>query len=98
MPLHLTILFVAPSSCPLQIVITGVGAVTPVGLNAVDSYKAMCEGKSGIRKLPSWADEYPAQVRPAGMHMLLLARLSCLSPGPALPLPPPFAAGGLRGL
>jgi 3-oxoacyl-[acyl-carrier-protein] synthase II len=22
----------------------------------------MCQGKSGIRKLPSWADEYPAQL------------------------------------
>lgn len=45
-----------------QIVITGVGCVTPVGIGADVSYKAMCEGKSGIRKLPSWADEYPAQV------------------------------------
>ena len=45
-----------------KIVITGVGAVTCVGIGADISYKAMCDGKSGIRKLPSWADEYPAQV------------------------------------
>lgn len=45
-----------------KIVVTGVGAVTPVGIGADVSYKAMCEGKSGIRKLPSWADEYPAQL------------------------------------
>ena len=42
---------------------TGLGAVTPVGIGAEVAYKAMCEGKSGIVKLPSWANEYPAQVR-----------------------------------
>ena len=46
----------------MQIVVTGLGAVTPVGIGAEVSYRAMCEGKSGIVKLPSWADEYPAQV------------------------------------
>lgn len=38
------------------------GAVTPVGIGGAEAYKAMCEGKSGIVKLPAWADEYPAQV------------------------------------
>lgn len=41
---------------------TGIGAVTPVGIGGHESYEAMCQGKSGIRKLPSWADEYPAQL------------------------------------
>jgi len=36
--------------------------VTPVGIGAEEAYQAMCAGKSGIVKLPSWADEYPAQV------------------------------------
>lgn len=45
-----------------KIVITGVGAVTPVGIGGDVAYKAMCEGKSGIIRLPSWADEYPAQL------------------------------------
>lgn len=45
-----------------KIVVTGLGAVTPVGIGAEVAYKAMCEGKSGIVKLPSWADEYPAQL------------------------------------
>lgn len=40
----------------------GVGAVTPVGIGGDVAYKAMCEGKSGIVRLPSWADEYPAQL------------------------------------
>lgn len=45
-----------------KIVITGVGAVTPVGIGADVTYKALCEGQSGIVKLPQWADEYPAQL------------------------------------
>lgn len=45
-----------------KIVVTGVGAVTPVGIGGQEAYEAMCAGKSGIRKLPSWADEYPAQL------------------------------------
>lgn len=48
--------------CVVKIVITGLGAVTPVGIGAENAFQAMCQGKSGIRKLPSWADEYPAQV------------------------------------
>ena len=50
------------SASKKKIVITGVGAVTPVGIGGQEAYQAMCEGKSGIRKLPSWADEYPAQL------------------------------------
>lgn len=49
------------SNSKKKIVITGLGTVTPVGIGADVAYKAMCEGKSGIVKLPSWADEYPAQ-------------------------------------
>jgi 3-oxoacyl-[acyl-carrier-protein] synthase II len=45
-----------------KIVITGVGAITPVGIGGDVAYKALCEGKSGIKRLPSWADEYPAQL------------------------------------
>ncbi len=33
-----------------------------MGIGAHESYKAMCEGKSGISRLPAWADEFPAQV------------------------------------
>lgn len=36
--------------------------MTPVGIGADAAYKAMCKGQSGIRRLPSWADEYPAQL------------------------------------
>ena len=46
----------------MQIVVTGVGAVTPVGIGGEEAYRAMCAGKSGLVRLPAWADEYPAQV------------------------------------
>lgn len=35
-----------------EVVVTGIGAVTPVGLNASDSWHAVLEGQSGITKLP----------------------------------------------
>lgn len=50
------------SNLKKKIVVTGVGAVTPVGIGADVSYKAMCEGKSGISRLPSWADEFPSKL------------------------------------
>ena len=51
---------------------TGLGAVTPVGIGAEVSYRAMCEGKSGIVKLPSWAAEYPAQVISLIKHHIIV--------------------------
>lgn len=36
--------------------------MTPVGIGAEASYKAMCDGKSGLVRLPSWADEFPSKV------------------------------------
>lgn len=33
-----------------------------MGIGGDVAYKAMCDGKSGIKKLPSWADEFPAQL------------------------------------
>lgn len=51
-----------------KIVITGIGAITPVGIGGHETYDALCAGKSGIRKLPSWADEFPAQVSQKNAH------------------------------
>jgi 3-oxoacyl-[acyl-carrier-protein] synthase II len=45
-----------------KIVVTGLGAITPVGIGAQESYEALCAGKSGLRLLPSWADEYNARL------------------------------------
>ncbi len=44
-----------------RIVITGMGAVTPLGLNVADSWAALLAGKSGVRRMtrvPN-ADNYP---------------------------------------
>mmetsp|Transcript_31619 Transcript_31619/g.32205 ORF Transcript_31619/g.32205 Transcript_31619/m.32205 type:complete len:462 (-) Transcript_31619:201-1586(-) len=49
-------------SAKKKIVVTGVGAVSPVGIGADETYKALCAGKSGIVRLPPWAHEFPAQL------------------------------------
>jgi len=53
---------VAPGAAKKKIVVTGLGVVTPVGVGVEATYKNLCDGQSGIRRLPSWADEYPAQL------------------------------------
>jgi 3-oxoacyl-[acyl-carrier-protein] synthase II len=46
-----------------RVVITGVGAVTPLGLDAETTWKNIIEGKSGVGPLTRVnADEYPAKV------------------------------------
>jgi hypothetical protein len=50
--------------------------VTPVGIGGEAAYQALCQGKNGIVRLPSWADEYPAQVRAnsKSIHLVLISR------------------------
>jgi 3-oxoacyl-[acyl-carrier-protein] synthase II len=46
-----------------RVVVTGVGAVTPVGLDAPSTWAAMLEGQSGVGKVTSFdASEYPVQI------------------------------------
>ncbi len=46
-----------------RVVVTGVGAVTPVGLDAPSTWAAMLEGQSGVGKLTLFdASEYPVQI------------------------------------
>jgi len=46
-----------------RVVVTGVGAVTPVGLDAPGTWAALLEGQSGIGKLTLFdASEYPVQI------------------------------------
>ena len=48
-------------------VITGIGTVNPVGLNAVDTWTALLAGKSGISNIESFdPDEYGIRTRIAG--------------------------------
>ncbi len=50
-----------PAPVRKKVVITGVGAVSPLGWGD-DFWNGLIEGRSGIVRLPSWADEYPAKV------------------------------------
>jgi len=46
-----------------RVVVTGVGAVTPVGLDAPSTWASMLEGQSGIGKVTQFdASEYPVQI------------------------------------
>src|ERR671934_1949909 len=46
-----------------RVVVTGVGAVTPVGLDAPSTWAAMLEGQSGVGKLTLFdASEFPIQI------------------------------------
>lgn len=48
-----------------RVVVTGVGAVTPLGSNKAEVWKALCEGKSGIGPIKSF-DTTPYEVNFAG--------------------------------
>jgi 3-oxoacyl-[acyl-carrier-protein] synthase II len=46
-----------------RVVVTGLGAVTPVGLDAPSTWAAMLEGQSGVGKVTLFdASEYPVQI------------------------------------
>src|SRR2546427_10014959 len=46
-----------------RVVVTGVGAVTPVGLDAPSTWAAMLEGQSGVGKVTLFdASEFPVQI------------------------------------
>src|SRR6266550_5264336 len=48
---------------PRRVVITGIGAVTPIGMGANDFWSALLAGKSGIRHITSFdASNLPSQV------------------------------------
>jgi len=48
---------------PRRVVITGIGAVTPIGMGANDFWSALLAGKSGIRRITSFdASNLPSQV------------------------------------
>jgi 3-oxoacyl-[acyl-carrier-protein] synthase II len=45
-----------------RVVLTGVGAITPVGDNAEDTWKAMVEGRTGVARLTSFESPFNSQI------------------------------------
>lgn len=51
------------SAYPERVVVTGLGAVTPLGGDVASTWAALLAGQSGVRSLnESWADELPARI------------------------------------
>ena len=44
-----------------RVVVTGLGSVNPLGVNAKSSFKALCEGKVAIQKLKN-ADAFRCRI------------------------------------
>lgn len=48
---------------PKRVAITGLGAVTPIGLNVKDTWENALSGKSGIRNIdPTWSEGLSAKI------------------------------------
>jgi 3-oxoacyl-[acyl-carrier-protein] synthase II len=48
---------------PERVVVTGLGAITPLGDDVASTWAALLAGQSGVRKLTeSWADELPVRI------------------------------------
>lgn len=53
----------ATLSAPDRVVVTGLGAVTPLGGDVASTWAALLAGQSGVRRLTeSWADELPVRI------------------------------------
>jgi 3-oxoacyl-[acyl-carrier-protein] synthase II len=47
----------------IPVVITGIGATTPLGSNAPSTWEALLAGKSGVRRIDAeWADDLPVKI------------------------------------
>jgi len=48
---------------PTRVVVTGLGAITPVGADVAATWQSMLAGRSGVRKLDdAWAQRVPCQI------------------------------------
>ena len=46
-----------------RVVVTGMGAITPLGLNVQDTWQGLMEGRSGIGRITHFdASAYPTQI------------------------------------
>jgi 3-oxoacyl-[acyl-carrier-protein] synthase II len=47
----------------IPVVVTGIGATTPLGSNAPSTWEALLAGKSGVRRIDAeWADDLPVKI------------------------------------
>ena len=47
----------------IPVVVTGIGATTPLGSNAPSTWEALLAGKSGVRRIDAeWADDIPVKI------------------------------------
>ena len=44
-----------------KVVVTGLGAVTPIGTGADQFFANLLNGESGLGPLPAWADDFPCK-------------------------------------
>ncbi|MGA7052680.1 MAG: beta-ketoacyl synthase N-terminal-like domain-containing protein, partial [Mycobacterium sp.] len=52
-----------PKRNPTNVVVTGLGATTPLGGNVDATWAALLAGKSGVRRLETdWAEQLPARI------------------------------------
>ena len=46
-----------------RVVVTGIGMINALGLDKDSSFKAICEGKTGVKKITSFdASDFPVQI------------------------------------
>lgn len=48
-----------------RVVVTGIGAISPLGATFADTWASACAGKSGVRPMPEWADITGVRTRAA---------------------------------
>ena len=55
---------VHPKSQPIRrVVVTGIGLVTPIGIGIEETWGALCQGRSGVRRITRFdPKDYPAQI------------------------------------
>jgi 3-oxoacyl-[acyl-carrier-protein] synthase II len=53
----------SPGNCRHRVVVTGVGAITPVGIGAEETWQALLEGRSGISRITEIdVEQYPTRI------------------------------------
>lgn len=68
-----------------RVVVTGIGAISPLGASFAETWEAVCAGKSGVRPMPQWADIIGVRTRVA-------------APAASFPLPEHYTRKRIRSM